>query len=70
MSHTAITKEDTKGSIPRAAILEAITRCESVCNPALIDKRRFSVHVRRLAASDGKAGWSESSTKNRSTKTC
>jgi hypothetical protein len=48
MSHTAITKEDAKGSIPRAAILEAITRCESVCNPALIDKRRFSVHVRQL----------------------
>jgi hypothetical protein len=56
MSRTPVTKEDAKRSIPRAAILEAITRCESVCNPALIDKRRFSVHVRRLAASEGK-GW-------------
>ena len=41
MSHAAMANEDAKGSIPRAAILEAITRCESVCNPALIDKRRF-----------------------------
>jgi hypothetical protein len=56
MSHAAMTNEDAKGSIPRAAILEAITRCETVCNPALIEKRRFSVHVRRLAASEGK-GW-------------
>jgi hypothetical protein len=42
--------------IPRAAILEAITRCESVCNPALIEKRLFSIHVRRLPASEGR-GW-------------
>jgi hypothetical protein len=56
MSRTPITKEDAKRSIPRAAILEAITRCESVCNPALIEKRLFSVHVRKLPASGGK-GW-------------
>jgi len=56
MSHTAITKDGAEVLIPRGAILEAITRCESVCNPALIEKRRFSVHVQRLAASEGK-GW-------------
>ena len=56
MAHTAITKEDAKVSIPCAAILEAITRCESVCNPALIEKRLFSIHVRQLPASEGK-GW-------------
>jgi hypothetical protein len=56
MSRAPITKEDAKVLIPRAAILEAVTRCESVCNPALIDKRRFSVHVRKLPASEGR-GW-------------
>ena len=56
MPRKPATKEDAKRSVPRAAILEAITRCESVCNPALIEKRLFSIHVRRLAASEGK-GW-------------
>jgi hypothetical protein len=56
MSRAPITKEDAKGSIPRAAILEAIRRCESVCNPALIEKRLFSIHVRKLPASEGR-GW-------------
>ena len=56
MSRTPATKEDAKRSIPRAAILEAITRCESVCNPALIEKRLFSIHVRKLPKSEGK-GW-------------
>jgi hypothetical protein len=56
MSRAPITKEDAKVSIPRAAILEAITRCERVCNPALIEKRLFSIHVRKLPASEGK-GW-------------
>jgi hypothetical protein len=56
MSRTPVTKEDAKRSIPRAAILEAITRCESVCNPALIEKRLFSIHVRKLPTSEGK-GW-------------
>jgi hypothetical protein len=56
MSRAPITKEDAKVSIPRAAILEAIARCESVCNPALIEKRLFSVHVRKLPVSEGR-GW-------------
>jgi hypothetical protein len=56
MSRTPVTKEDATGSIPRAAILEAITRCESLSNPAVIDKSRFSIHVRKLPASEGR-GW-------------
>jgi hypothetical protein len=51
-----MTKEDTELSIPRVAILEAITRCETVCNPAVIEKRRFSIHVRQLPVAEGK-GW-------------
>ncbi len=42
--------------IPCAAIIEAIVRCDSVCNPAVIEKRLFSIHVRQLPASEGK-GW-------------
>jgi len=56
MCHTAMNKNDGKLSIPRAAILRAIMRCESLCNPAVIEKRLFSIHVRQLPASQGK-GW-------------
>jgi hypothetical protein len=56
MSHAMIARKDRKLSIPHAAILEAIIRCESVCNPAVIEKRSFSIHVRQLPAGEGK-GW-------------
>lgn len=56
MYHAAIPKKDRKLSIPHAAIFEAIMRCETVCNPAVIEKRLFSIHVRQLPPSDGK-GW-------------
>jgi len=56
MCHTAKTKKDGKLSIPRRAILKAIMRSESLCNPAVIEKRLFSVHVRQLPAGEGK-GW-------------
>lgn len=35
-------------------ILEAIQRCESVCNPAVLDRRKFSVHVRKVPSTSGK----------------
>ena len=56
MSHAVIAEKDRKPSIPHAAILEAIQRCERLCNPAVVEKRWFSVHVRQLPASEGK-GW-------------
>ena len=48
--------KNKKLSVPGAAILKGITRCENLCNPAVIEKRLFSIHVRRLLASGGK-GW-------------
>jgi hypothetical protein len=48
--------KDKKLSIPRSAILKGITRCESLCNPAVIEKPLFSIHVRQLPAGEGK-GW-------------
>ena len=56
MPHTLIAKKDRKLSIPHAAIFAAIMRCESVCNPAVIEKRLFSIHVRQLPAIEGR-GW-------------
>jgi hypothetical protein len=56
MSQATITKKDRMLSIPQAAIFKAILRCERVCNPAVIEKRMFSIHVRQLPASEGK-GW-------------
>jgi hypothetical protein len=56
MPHVAIAKKDRKLSIPHAAIVEAILRCESRCNPAVVEKRLFSIHVRRLPTTEGK-GW-------------
>jgi hypothetical protein len=56
MSRSSINNQHAKVSIPRAAILKAITRCESVCNPAVIEKRLFSIHVRQLPGAEGK-GW-------------
>ena len=51
-----IAQKDRKLSIPHAAILEAIIWCETVCSPAVIEKRLFSIHVRQLPAAEGK-GW-------------
>src|SRR5271156_3400073 len=31
------------------AIVKAIKRCELVCNPAIVTRPRFTVHVRRLS---------------------
>ena len=31
------------------AIVKAIQRCETVCNPAVVSKPLFSVHVRKVA---------------------
>lgn len=42
--------------IPRIAIIAAISRCENISNPAVIDKPSFSVHVRKLPAIEG-IGW-------------
>ncbi len=56
MSRASIAQKDRKLSIPHAAIIEAIIRCESRCNPAVVEKRLFSIHVRQLPASEGK-GW-------------
>ncbi len=56
MSRAPISEKDRKLSIPHAAIIEAIVRCESVCDPAVIEKRLSSIHVRQLPASEGK-GW-------------
>jgi len=56
MSHAVMAKKDRKLSIPHAAILEAIQRCERLCNPAVVEKRWFSIHVRQLPAGEGK-GW-------------
>lgn len=38
------------------AILEGIGRCENVSNPAVIKKKTFTVHVRKLPVADGR-GW-------------
>ena len=54
MSHAVIAEKDRKPSIPHAAILEAIQRCERLCNPAVVENRLFSIHVRQLPASEGK----------------
>jgi hypothetical protein len=56
MSRAPTAPKDSKLSIPHTAIIEALIRCESVCNPAVIEKRLFSIHVRRLLAGEGK-GW-------------
>jgi len=32
----------------RSAILDAIKRCELVCNPAIVTRPKFTVHVRKL----------------------
>jgi hypothetical protein len=56
MCHAALAKKERKLSIPHAAILEAIQRCERLCNPAVVEKRSFTIHVRQLPASEGK-GW-------------
>jgi hypothetical protein len=32
------------------AIVKAIQRCELVCNPAIVSRPLFSIHVRKLAA--------------------
>jgi len=32
----------------RSAILDAIIRCELVCNPAIVTRPKFTIHVRRL----------------------
>jgi len=48
--------KNKKLPVPGAAILKGITRCESLCNPAVIEKRLFSIYVRQLPAGQGK-GW-------------
>ena len=51
-----IAQKDRKLSLPRVAILAAIQRCERLCNPAVVEKRWFSIHVRQLPAGEGR-GW-------------
>jgi hypothetical protein len=53
MSHAVIARKDRKLSIPHAAIVQAILRCESGRNPAVVEKRLFSVHVRQLPTGAG-----------------
>jgi len=43
-----------KYSETERTILEAIQRCESVCNPAVLERRKFSVHVRKASSTSGK----------------
>lgn len=45
-----------RDSIPVTVIRDAIVRCETVSNPAVIEKETFTVHVRKLPAGEGK-GW-------------
>jgi hypothetical protein len=32
-----------------SAIVAAIKRCELVCNPAIVSRSKFTIHVRRLS---------------------
>ena len=43
-------------NIPRTAIFEGILRCESVGNPAVVERDSYSVYVRKLPSVDGR-GW-------------
>jgi hypothetical protein len=54
MSRAPKAPKDRKLPIPHTAIIEAMIRCESVCNPAVVEKRLYSIHVRRLLAGEGK----------------
>jgi hypothetical protein len=42
-----------KYSETERTIIEAIQRCELVCNPAVLDRRKFSVHVRKVPSTSG-----------------
>jgi hypothetical protein len=33
---------------PGSAIVAAIKRCELICNPAIVSRPRFTIHVRRM----------------------
>jgi hypothetical protein len=43
-----------KYSETERTIIEAIQRCESGCDPAVLDRRKFSVHVRKVPSTSGK----------------
>ena len=49
-------ESEAKAQVPYKAICDAIERCETVGNPAVVEKRAFTVHVRKLPAAEGK-GW-------------
>jgi len=46
----------TRNDLPRATIFAAILRCEIVCNPAVIERDSYAIHVRKLPPADGR-GW-------------
>ena len=43
-----------KFSETERTIIEAIQRCESGRNPAVLERRQFSVHVRKASSTSGK----------------
>jgi hypothetical protein len=45
------------------AIVKAIKRCELVCNPAIVTRPRFTIHVRRLSEGPTRS-WLVSCTNN------
>jgi hypothetical protein len=42
--------------LPRAAIFDAILRCERLGNTAVVERESYAVHVRKLPVADGR-GW-------------